>query len=110
MCDFTKNFPIIEGKRFYTEEEVYEWLEKEESIPITAQYKPKRPLTMFHVYLINDHVKHILADMCIHKDNEYHFYKNEEVVAIIEKADVLYMDTSLVQEGIINEEEIHRDF
>lgn len=28
-CDFTKNFPIIEGKRFYTEEELYSWFDEE---------------------------------------------------------------------------------
>ena len=30
MCDFTRNFPIIEGKRFFTDMEVMEWLESEE--------------------------------------------------------------------------------
>ena len=28
-CDFTKNFPIIEGKRFYTKEELYSWFDEE---------------------------------------------------------------------------------
>ena len=29
--DFTRNFPIIEGIRFYSAEDIYEWLNSEES-------------------------------------------------------------------------------
>lgn len=90
-CDFTSIMPVITGTRFDSDKDVIKWLDQEESIPITVQYKPKRPLGMFHVYLANDYVRHILADICVHKDNEYCFYKNEEVVARIEKTNVLYM-------------------
>ena len=28
-CDFTNNYPIIEGRRFYTHEELLEWFAEE---------------------------------------------------------------------------------